>query len=156
MSTRRRGKLKVLALMDKLLVPPDDPAAFPASPGMASDTAVLLDWVTTFVPARAAVTATTDVARTALICQCLISNVNPAQSTLDKKNKASPIQALSPGAESKIPCHPIIVIPARTSVAPAKCERVRTSPRTTPAATVLKIVTVEGAITAPCAKGANA
>src|SRR5712692_10025362 len=33
-------------------VPADDPEAFPASPGMASDTAKLLDWVTTLVPAR--------------------------------------------------------------------------------------------------------
>jgi predicted RNA methylase len=35
----------------------DDPAVFPPSPGVASDTATLLDWVTRLVPARAAVTA---------------------------------------------------------------------------------------------------
>jgi predicted RNA methylase len=33
-------------------VPAEDPAAFPASPGTASDTGVLLDWVTALLPAR--------------------------------------------------------------------------------------------------------
>src|SRR5713101_4198463 len=36
-------------------VPADDAAAFPASPGTASDTAMLLDWVMRLVPARPAV-----------------------------------------------------------------------------------------------------
>jgi predicted RNA methylase len=42
-----------LTVIDR--VPADDPAAFPASPGTASDTAVLLDWVATLVSARPAV-----------------------------------------------------------------------------------------------------
>jgi predicted RNA methylase len=36
-------------------VPAEDPAAFPPPPGMASNTATLLDWVTKLVPPRAAV-----------------------------------------------------------------------------------------------------
>ena len=43
-----------LTVIDR--IPADDPTAFPASPGMASDTATLLDWVTRLVPARTAVT----------------------------------------------------------------------------------------------------
>jgi predicted RNA methylase len=42
-----------LTVIDR--VPADDPAAFPASPGIARDTATLLDWVTRLVPPRAAV-----------------------------------------------------------------------------------------------------
>jgi predicted RNA methylase len=39
-----------LTIIDR--VPADDPAAFPACPGMASDAATLLDWVTRLVPSR--------------------------------------------------------------------------------------------------------
>ena len=39
-----------LTVIDR--VPADDPAAFPASPGMAPDAATLLDWVIRHVPAR--------------------------------------------------------------------------------------------------------
>ena len=51
-----------LTVIDR--VPADDPAAFPISPNMASDTAVpvLLDWVTRFVPARHPVTVIPTVA----------------------------------------------------------------------------------------------
>jgi predicted RNA methylase len=42
-----------LTVIDR--IPADDPTAFPASPGTANDTAVLLDWVTRLVPARTAV-----------------------------------------------------------------------------------------------------
>jgi predicted RNA methylase len=42
-----------LTVIDR--VPADDPAAFPPAPGMASDTATLLDWVTRLVPPRAGV-----------------------------------------------------------------------------------------------------
>jgi predicted RNA methylase len=42
-----------LTVIDR--VPAEDPATFPASPGTASDTAVLLDWVTALVSARPAV-----------------------------------------------------------------------------------------------------
>src|SRR6202022_1671787 len=42
-----------LTVIDR--VPADDPTAFPASPGMATNVAMLLDWVTSLVPARPAV-----------------------------------------------------------------------------------------------------
>jgi predicted RNA methylase len=44
-----------LTVIDR--VPADDPAIFPPSPGVASDTATLLDWVTRLVPPRAAIAA---------------------------------------------------------------------------------------------------
>src|SRR5712671_1018460 len=44
-------------------VPADDPAAFPASPGTAGDTATLLDWVTRHVPPRAAMAVPPTIAR---------------------------------------------------------------------------------------------
>jgi hypothetical protein len=44
-----------LTVIDR--VPADDPAVFPPSPGVASDTATLFDWVTRLVPPRAAVPA---------------------------------------------------------------------------------------------------
>jgi predicted RNA methylase len=43
-------------------VPADDPTALPASPGMASDAGVLLDWVRALVPPRPAVTAAAAIA----------------------------------------------------------------------------------------------
>ena len=49
-----------LTVIDR--APAEDPAAFPISPGMASDTAVLLDWVTRFVPARHPVTVSPTIA----------------------------------------------------------------------------------------------
>ena len=50
-----------LTVIDR--VPADDPAVFPASPGMASDTATLLGWVTTLVPTRSVATVTPSAAR---------------------------------------------------------------------------------------------
>ena len=44
-----------LTVIDRM--PADDPAVFPASPGMASDVATLLDWVRRDVPPRASVSA---------------------------------------------------------------------------------------------------
>src|SRR5262249_45011725 len=52
-----------LTVIDR--VPADDPAKFPASPGTASDTAALLDWVTALVPPRPAMTQAATVGRTA-------------------------------------------------------------------------------------------
>jgi predicted RNA methylase len=46
-----------LTVIDR--VPADDPNAFPHSPGIASDTATLLEWVTTSIPPRPLVTAET-------------------------------------------------------------------------------------------------
>jgi hypothetical protein len=45
--------------------PADDPAAFPASPGMAADPATLLAWVTAQVPPRLPIAASSPVATTA-------------------------------------------------------------------------------------------
>src|SRR5215831_2190200 len=50
-----------LTVIDR--VPADDPAAFPASPGTAGDTATVLDWVTHHVPPRAAVAVSPTTAR---------------------------------------------------------------------------------------------
>jgi predicted RNA methylase len=47
-------------------IPADDPAVFPVSPGMADDTATLLDWVIRHVPPRAAVAAPVPVLRAAV------------------------------------------------------------------------------------------
>lgn len=44
-------------------IPADDPSAFPSSPGIATDPAMLLEWVTRFVPPRA-VAAVRSTART--------------------------------------------------------------------------------------------
>ena len=51
-----------LTVIDR--IPADDPTAFPASPGTANDTAILLDWVTRLVPARTAVKLAPTVGRT--------------------------------------------------------------------------------------------
>jgi predicted RNA methylase len=50
-----------LTVIDR--VPAEDPIAFPDSPGIASDTATLLEWVTTLVPLRPAVTASETLGR---------------------------------------------------------------------------------------------
>src|SRR5262252_342649 len=50
-----------LTVIDR--VPADDPTAFPASPGLAGDTATLLDWVTRLVPPRAALAVPPTTAR---------------------------------------------------------------------------------------------
>jgi predicted RNA methylase len=52
-----------LTVIDR--VPADDPAAFPASPGMAADAATLLAWVTTQVPPRLPIAAQGTAATTA-------------------------------------------------------------------------------------------
>jgi predicted RNA methylase len=53
-----------LTVIDR--IPAEDPIAFPDSPGIASDTATLLEWVTTLVPPRPAVTVPETIARTSL------------------------------------------------------------------------------------------
>jgi len=50
-----------LTVIDR--VPAEDPAVFAASPGMAGDTATLLGWVTTLVPARSVATLSPAAAR---------------------------------------------------------------------------------------------
>ena len=74
-----------LTVIDR--VPADDPTAFPASPGMATDAAMLLDWVTTLVPARPAVKfppvaagANTSIARRPVAARPLRNNASPSMS----------------------------------------------------------------------------
>jgi predicted RNA methylase len=76
-----------LTIIDR--VPADDPMAFPASPGIAGDTAALLNWVTCHVPARAVVavppttaSATTTVTRKTLRAQLLPSTQSQYSSAL--------------------------------------------------------------------------
>jgi predicted RNA methylase len=74
-----------LTVIDR--VPADDPTAFPASPGMATNVAILLDWVMTLVPARPAVKfppvaagANTSIARRQVAARPLRNNTLPSMS----------------------------------------------------------------------------
>src|SRR6202790_159178 len=74
-----------LTVIDR--VPADDPTAFPASPGMATNVAMLLDWVTTLVPARPAVKfppvaagVNTSIARRPVAARPLRNNTLPSMS----------------------------------------------------------------------------
>src|ERR1700676_884271 len=74
-----------LTVIDR--VPADDPTAFPASPGMATNVGMLLDWVTTLVPARPAVRfptvaagANTSIARRPVAARPLRNNTMPCMS----------------------------------------------------------------------------
>src|SRR6202790_5006692 len=74
-----------LTVIDR--VPADDPTAFPASPGMATNVATLLDWVTTLVPARPAVKfppvaagANTSIVRRPVAARPLRNNTLPSMS----------------------------------------------------------------------------
>ena len=67
-------------------VPADDPTAFPASPGMASDAGVLLDWVTTLVPPRLPVASATVVAPR---MQQIAPRRGPTQRILPSRTKYS-------------------------------------------------------------------
>jgi hypothetical protein len=64
-----------LTVIDR--IPADDPTAFPASPGTANDTAILLDWVTRLVPARTAVTLAPTVGRTGVPTAARTAAANP-------------------------------------------------------------------------------
>src|SRR6202049_199418 len=74
-----------LTVIDR--VPADDPTAFPASPGMATNVAMLLDWMTSLVPARPAVRfppvaagANTSIARRQVAARPLRNNTLPSMS----------------------------------------------------------------------------
>ncbi len=64
-----------LTVIDR--IPADDPTAFPASPGTANDTAILLDWVTRLVPARTAVKLAPTVGRTIAPIVVRMAATNP-------------------------------------------------------------------------------
>jgi hypothetical protein len=77
-----------------------------------------------------------------------------AHRVLDAMNRTSPNQVRLPGAAVR-PCQLISTIPAITVTAPTRCALLRRSFRKMAAMIVLKIVTVAGEITPPCASGAN-
>jgi predicted RNA methylase len=81
-----------LTVIDR--VPADDPTAFSASPGMASDAGVLLDWVTALVPPRRAVTAAAAIAAR---MQRIAPRRRPAQRILPSPTKYS-VAAAEPAA----------------------------------------------------------
>ena len=83
-----------LIIIDR--VPADDPTSFPASRGMASDARVLLDWVTTLVPPRPAVTAAAPVAPT---MQRIAPRLRRAQRILPSRSKCSTAVADSAALE---------------------------------------------------------
>jgi len=64
-----------LTVIDR--IPADDPTEFPASPGTANDTAILLDWVTRLVPARAAVKLAPAPGRTGVPTTARMATTNP-------------------------------------------------------------------------------
>ena len=64
-----------LTVIDR--IPADDPTAFPASPGTANDTAILLDWVTRLVPGRNAVKAAPTVGCTSASIAVRMSAARP-------------------------------------------------------------------------------
>jgi predicted RNA methylase len=64
-----------LTVIDR--IPADDPTAFPASPGTANDTAILLDWVTRLLPARTAVKLAPTVGRTIAPIVVRMAATNP-------------------------------------------------------------------------------
>jgi len=74
-----------LTVIDR--IPADDPTIFPASPGTAADTAVLLDWVTRLVPARAAVAA----AHTAPVSQAPRPLTIPVRTSAPVARAAAPV-----------------------------------------------------------------
>src|SRR3984893_11518258 len=67
-----------LTVIDR--IPADDPTAFPASPGTANDTAILLDWVTRLVPARTAVKLAPAAGRTGVPTAARMAATNPLPS----------------------------------------------------------------------------
>jgi P-loop containing NTP hydrolase pore-1/C-terminal domain on Strawberry notch homologue len=76
-----------LTVIDR--VPADDPASFPASPGIAGDTATLLDWVTRHVPPRVALAVPLIIARatpiaTKTLRARLVPNPRPQYSSAAK------------------------------------------------------------------------
>jgi predicted RNA methylase len=67
-------------------IPADDPAVFPVSPGMAGDTATLLDWVTHHVPPRAATAAPAPVLRGAVS----MARKRPARLSPNTQSRGTP------------------------------------------------------------------
>ena len=78
-----------LTVIDR--IPADDMTAFPASPGTASDTAILLDWVTKLVPARAAVKLAPTVGRTSAPIAVRMAAANPLSSGGSPRRSAAAV-----------------------------------------------------------------
>jgi len=77
-----------LTVIDRL--PADDPTAFPAAPGTASDARVLFDWVTALIPPRPAVTTAVAVTTTT---QRIAPRRRATQRTLPSRTTYSPVAA---------------------------------------------------------------
>ena len=78
-----------LTVIDR--IPADDPTAFPASPGTANDTAILLDWVTRLVPARTAVKLAPTVGRTSAPIAARMAATNPLPSGGSPRRSAAAV-----------------------------------------------------------------
>ena len=99
-------------------------------------------------------TDTTAVARSAGTRQCRSSSVKQAHSMLEGKNSRSPSQTpLAGWLHQAVPADQ--PMPPSTIAAPIRWLRPRRSRRNSAAPIVLTMVTVDGAITAPCASGAK-
>ena len=78
-----------LTVIDR--IPADDPTAFPASPGTANDTAILLDWVTRLVPARTAVKLAPTVGRASAPIAARMAATNPLPSAGSPRRSAAAV-----------------------------------------------------------------
>jgi predicted RNA methylase len=78
-----------LTVIDR--IPADDPTAFPASPGTANHTAILLDWVTRLVPARTAVKAAPTVGRAGAPIAARMATIRPLPSAGSPRRSAAAV-----------------------------------------------------------------
>ena len=109
-----------LTVIDR--VPAADPTIFPSSPGIATDPAVLLDWITRLVPPRAIVATTTRRAR----IEC-----NPARTSGATRGSArsgrSPLRFRS--KPSSLPTSPAIGCRPKAAISPTRSMRAIPSSR---------------------------
>jgi len=78
-----------LTVIDR--IPADDPTAFPASPGTANDTAILLDWVTRLVPPRSAVKLAPAVGRIGVPIAVRTAAANPLPNRESPRRSAAAV-----------------------------------------------------------------
>ncbi len=98
-----------LTVIDR--IPADDATAFPASPGMASDTATLLDWVTRLVPARTAIKTALTVAPAGRLRALSPIAPRPLPGTASPRRSAA---ALIEPAAVELAYEPVDTAPAQT------------------------------------------
>ena len=80
-----------LTVIDR--VPADDPTIFPPSPGVASDPATLLDWVTRLVPSRSTVAA---MASTGRMFAPVAVRTQPIRRAGHVRGRVPPVTAVEP------------------------------------------------------------